>query len=82
MMILTEYKAFYMYKILSQFNIFESHNDFVRLKFLYPFYCWGIKWNGASLSCLMTQLVNQGKRYLGSGFLPITAAIFCPETTH
>lgn len=62
MTILMKYKAFYIYKALSELASFASYDDFVRLKFLHPFYWWGKKRIGDSLSCLMTPLVYQGKR--------------------
>lgn len=55
-----KYKEFYIDKILPQLVSFESYNDFVRLRFLYPFYWWGKQRNGASVPCLMTQFGKSG----------------------
>lgn len=64
------YRALYIYIILSHLVSFESHDNFVRLEFLYPSYWWGKKEDQGRLSDLpaIAQLVNQGKRHLGSGF--------------
>lgn len=64
------YRVLYIYIILSHLVSFESHNNFVSVEFLYSFYWWGEKEDQRRLSDLpgIAQLVNQGKRHLGSGF--------------
>lgn len=60
---------------------------FCEVEILRPILLVGKKEEWSLMSCLMTWLVNQGERYLGSGVLTpgfsvYIASLFCPETTH
>lgn len=88
LIILMQYRAFYSYNTLSHLVSFESHNSFVRLGFLYPFYWWGKKRIGGSVTRWDDPAGKLGEEISGlrlsasRSLCSIIDATFCPEITH